>query len=433
MARRDGEPKVGDKMQLPVSTKRDGGSINNVYEQYTYTKNGWADSKGFVVNPATQIKITQAFMVPVGTMNGQYKYLGNGRWTDTHSYEGNVVAPTKAKRLYGVGKVERGDEYTPSPETAKTPQKPTTTTTTTTGKGLVGGGKKEEAPVEETPARDNTVPEPIQTKSVLNGEALAGIFKRSDERAPQLKDSNATSLGTEEKQPGAFDDLAGVAEYLPDFFKLGMGLLGASEQLPEYQIPKEFVDYKNYAKEMSDQGLTAEELAKAYQDTERAYAYDTKAIRDMSGGRPGLALANLGRATDALGQRYGAINAADAAMRRENRLQYGSVLGTYLGLDRTMFEDRRQIAMMNKEAGANLAADALSNIDERREYNRSYGNGSIYEQYMQQLNEGVGLQNDILRYQKDNPPEVIAPNIQTVPMSPVPNFYGTYYGMGGGK
>lgn len=444
MVRKDGTPKVGDKIEVPVSTKRDGANVKIQFEKYIYTENGWVDSKGSAVDKSTQAKITKAFTTPVGTEKGQYKYLGNGRWTDTNSYEGNIVAPTQTKKLFGLDEVKKTDnnksleedgsakKYTSSPEQPNIPQR----NTITTGKGLAGGGsgsgKKEEAPVS---TRETTVPEGIQTKSVLDAESLAGIFRRSEENVdasmPGLKDGSGTFTDTGEKKASVFGDLTSYAEYLPDFFKMGLGLLGANQKVPEYEIPKEFIDFKQKAREMSDQGLEAEELAKAYQDTERAYAYDTKAIRDMSGGRAGLALANLGRATDSLGQRYGAINAADAAMRRENRAQYGGVLADYVGLDRTMFEDKRQLALLNKEAGANLAADAMSNIDNRMEYNKTYGKGSVYERYMKQLEEGVGLQNDILRYQTENPPEVIAPNIQTIPMSPVPNFYGTYFGMGG--
>ena len=308
---------------------------------------------------------------------------------------------------------ERGRQYIANTTSPNVPQRSTTsltTTATSTGgrKGTGSGIVAKEAP----PTRETPVTEGIATKG-LTGEGLAGVFQRSNERIdasmPDIKQGSVKELvdttGGGGGLKSALGKLSGLAEYAPDAFRMGLGLLGASEKVPEYEIPQEFMDYKSKLREMSTQGLSEQELANAYKDAERAYSYNVKGIRDMAGGRAGVGLANLGAATTNLGRAYEDINVADAAMRRQNLGMYGSALGTYIGLDRQQFEDKQQLALMNKQAGAQLAATALSDMQARADYNKTYGKGSIYEDYMKQMVEGVRLQNEMYQYQLDNPPD----------------------------
>lgn len=315
----------------------------------------------------------------------------------------------------------------------ETEKKTETKTATTTG-GKKGGIVSKEAPTRETPTTEG-----IATKG-LTGERVAHAMNRgfSGQKGvyfqPDLKEGSVKELVDTTNQEGglksALGKLSGLAEYAPDAFRMGLGLLGASEKVPEYEIPQEFMDYKSKLREMSTQGLSEQELANAYKDAERAYAYNVKGIRDMAGGRAGVGLANLGAATTNLGRAYEDINVADAAMRRQNLGMYGSALGTYIGLDRQQFEDKQQLALMNKQAGAQLAATALSDMQSRADYNKTYGKGSIYEDYMKQMVEGLRLQNEIYQYQLDNPLDIESMNVAptSMPMtSQYPNFFNPYF------
>lgn len=316
----------------------------------------------------------------------------------------------------------------------ETEKKTETKTATTTGgkKGGIVSKETTQAPTRETP-----VTEGIATKG-LTGEGLAGVFQRSNERIdasmPDIKQGSVKELVDTTGGGGlksALGKLSGLAEFAPDAFRMGLGLLGASEEVPEYEIPQEFMDYKSKLREMSTQGLSEQELANAYKDAERAYAYNVKGIRDMAGGRAGLGLANLGAATTNLGRAYEDINVADAAMRRQNLGMYGSALGTYIGLDRQQFEDKQQLALMNKQAGAQLAATALSDMQSRADYNKTYGKGSIYEDYMKQMVEGLRIQNDIYQNQLNTPFDLAqgtyAPRPISTNISVDPNNARTFY------
>jgi len=288
---------------------------------------------------------------------------------------------------------------------------PQRSTTSTGGRKGTGSGivAKEAPPTRETPTTEG-----IALKG-LTGERVAhamnrgfsgqkGVYFQPDIKQGSVKELVDTTGGGGGLK-SALGKLSGLAEYAPDAFRMGLGLLGASEKVPEYEIPQEFMDYKSKLREMSTQGLSEQELANAYKDAERAYSYNVKGIRDMAGGRAGVGLANLGAATTNLGRAYEDINVADAAMRRQNLGMYGSALGTYMSLDRQQFEDKQQLALMNKQAGAQLAATALSDMQARADYNKTYGKGSIYEDYMKQMVEGLRLQNEMYQYQLDNPPD----------------------------
>ena len=222
-----------------------------------------------------------------------------------------------------------------------------------------------------------------------------------------------------------------VAGYLPDVFKFALGMKGANEKLPEFEVPSQFTDYENRMRELSYQGLTDAELATGRRDLERSYAYDVNAIKNFAGGRPGVALANLGRAASSYQGGLNALNVADAQMQRGNLLNYGNVVNARVGMEQNAFNLKYQEAMNNKMAGAQLAADALSNIQSRRDYNDAYGDNSIYGQYQKSLLEGQEYQNQILKYQLENPLDInsiqISPNVIN-PNAQIPNYYNTYYG-----
>lgn len=219
----------------------------------------------------------------------------------------------------------------------------------------------------------------------------------------------------------------GVTDYLPDVFKAAMGLAGANEKLPEFKTPQYFTDYENKLREQSTQGLTDAEYAQSMRSADRGYAYDVNNISNFAGGRPGVALANLGRAANTLQDAYGNINVADAQIQRQNLQQYGGAVGTHLQLDQNNFNQKFNIAAQNKMAGAQLAADAFSNISNRYDFNEAYGKGSTYAKYQESLLQGQEYQNSILDYILKNPsalPEY-NPNIMNQNTS-IPNYQNYY-------
>lgn len=277
------------------------------------------------------------------------------------------------------------------------------------GTGLTGGGAKT-ALAREIQTEKGIIPNSVKDAAAVTPSLKAGadvantpLAKASmgDFFEPNTPIEKYNDVGLK----GAIKDMdfSNVASYLPDVFKGVLGLYGASQKLPEFETPQYFTDYERKLKELSTQGLTDAEMATAKRDLDRTYAYDVNNIERFAGGRSGVALANLGRATNTLQGNTNALNVADAQMQRQNLAQYGGVVGTHLGLDQSAFNQKYQLAAQNKMAGAQLAADAFSNIQSRADYNQAYGKGSVYDKYQTSLLQGQNYLNDIYKYQTENP------------------------------
>ena len=198
--------------------------------------------------------------------------------------------------------------------------------------------------------------------------------------------------GLEDYNQQAFDD-----SYAPDYRDEGnllgtimdtgrgiMGMIGATEEIPEYQTSSMFNQAMTDATQMRNQGLSDDELAFRERQGEEAFAYDVKNIRRLAGGSGGVALANLGRATGQLYDNKSRTAAEDEAARRANRQNFQGMAMQNENVNRRMFEDDLRQAEMTKQAGSQLVQDALSNIQDRADYNRAYGKGSPYYEYMKE-------------------------------------------------
>lgn len=297
------------------------------------------------------------------------------------------------------------------------------------GTGLTGGSAKTALAKTDKAVRE------AQTEAGVT--PLKGNLTSPDNATPLAKASMADYFDmdaalaynkmTPVKEGLNMDKLSSFSEYLPDVFKGALGLYGASQKLPEFETPQYFTDYERKLKELSTQGLTAEEMATAKRDLERTYAYDVNNIERFAGGRSGVALANLGRATNTYQGNTNALNVADAQMQRQNLAQYGGVVGTHLGLDQNAFNQKYQEAAQSKLAGAQLAADAFSNIQSRSDYNKAYGKGSVYDKYQTSLLQWQEYLNDIYKYQMENPVPLPEFNPLTIDSnSQLPSLLGTW-------
>lgn len=179
-----------------------------------------------------------------------------------------------------------------------------------------------------------------------------------------------------------------LIENVGDISRMVIGAKGAFEEIPEYQESKMFTEYLQDASRRKNMGLSPEEMALRTQLAERGYGYDVKNIRRLSGGSSGVALGNLGRAAGSLQNRYAQIGAEDSMVRRQNlqRFDQASVRGETV--NRQKFEDNLTQSMLNKQAGASLVRDSLKNIQERSQYEKQYGEGSMYNELLKETVAG---------------------------------------------
>ena len=178
-----------------------------------------------------------------------------------------------------------------------------------------------------------------------------------------------------------FGNLAGNAY---DGYRFGLGLSNSQKELPRWTLPTEYLQYGQRLRSEADRGLTPEELSLLNTTADENSRYAMANVYNLAGGNAGLALANIqnvggNRMQDAI-----KINALDAERERANLANYGSFLGKMNYYDRQQFEDRLLQDERTKKAAAQLTQDAYKNMTNRADYNKAYGNNSLYSQLEQE-------------------------------------------------
>lgn len=168
-----------------------------------------------------------------------------------------------------------------------------------------------------------------------------------------------------------------------DALRLAEGLRGARATIPTWQPAQAWRDYVSEAGRMANMGLGSQQMANLQQQADRQYITDVANVRGLSGGNVGTLLGNLGRANMQRSQMQSSIAAMDQQARMQNQARFGAILGQDINLSRMMFGDAYTQAMMEKQAGAQLANQALQNMAERIDFERYYGPGS----QQQKMNE----------------------------------------------
>lgn len=183
-----------------------------------------------------------------------------------------------------------------------------------------------------------------------------------------------------------------------------IGLQGAMEEVPVYNKGDRFNQYTEEAYNQRNMGLSSEESGLRKQLAERGFGYDVKNIRRLSGGSAGVALGNLGRASSGLQNRYAQIAAEDSAVRRMNQQRFDRSAMADENFNRRKFEDSFKTTMLNKEMGAQLVRDKMKNMNERAQFEKQYGEGSIYNEISKEVLTGKQYNNHALKmaeqYQK---------------------------------
>lgn len=203
-------------------------------------------------------------------------------------------------------------------------------------------------------------------------------------------------------KPNYLQDALGLAGGTAfDLYRGVKGWQAANTPLPKWQTPAPWNEYMNRLKGLSETGLTGNDLSRLSTDADRTYAYDVANIYNVANGNAGMVLGNLGRAA---GTKYGAaqnVASINDQARARNRALYGSYLGQDVNLNRMQFNDAYQNVLWNKQAGSQLANDAIKNTKERFNYFNEYGPGSLYDKVQNKQYENLNETNDILKAYKE--------------------------------
>jgi len=264
------------------------------------------------------------------------------------------------------------------------------------GGGGGGGGQKQAAPTKQE------IPNPYID---LPTEELEWRLKNatSKEEAQQIVDAlRAQRAQKEDERVPEVKQRRDLLGHLSDAGRAILGYAGALKDVPHYKMSRPFDDYVRRSQRMSEMGFSQEEKQAFNDAASNAYAYDVKSIKGLAGGSAGTALANLGRAADRLYDSKVEFAARDKAVKNQNLRMFGQAAQSYENVNRQIFQDGLTQAMMNKEAGAALARDAVTNMLNRNQYEKMYGPGSHFDRYQKLLIQRTQAQLDTQKLAQEN-------------------------------
>jgi len=287
-----------------------------------------------------------------------------------------VVSGDPAKDNKGIG-------WTlPNPRTS-------TSSRTTTTTASQQSGKTDNVNIDDKSIAMKGVTQP--DPSMLNVADIAG----------KLQTPYAKTINTEPETVKQ-DWLGDTLGYAGDALKLGLGMSAATKKLPEWTISDNWNEYMGKMKFMSNMGLSPEQKAQYLDTADRTYQYDLSNIYNLSNGNAGTVLGNIGRANMSRYRSGVDLAIADKNAEIANNAVYGNLLGRDEQYRKSIFDENRNSLLMTKQAGMQLASDALANMENRADYNKFYGKGSQVEKMQNLQLEEQQTKNDILKAQKEN-------------------------------
>ncbi|MGG7664052.1 hypothetical protein [Dyadobacter sp. BHUBP1] len=170
---------------------------------------------------------------------------------------------------------------------------------------------------------------------------------------------------------------------LTDLAKAGVGALVAYKNpVPTYRLPDSYSRMQNELYAARNQGFSPEQRAAINQGLQNNYAANVSAIRNIAGGgvAQGAVLAALGRASAGLDSAYLDTAIQDVQLKRANYANHQNAVLTGLNIDRQLFEQDKQAAIAQRQAGLSLLDSALNNMAARQQYDSQFGPGTLYDQ-----------------------------------------------------
>lgn len=183
----------------------------------------------------------------------------------------------------------------------------------------------------------------------------------------------------------------------------GLRALGAAylakDGLPSWRPTDDY--YKNYGdlKTRSNMGLSSEAKTYAEGMRNRAFSAGASQIGSIAGG--GSSAAALGALSGLNESRFDSVNRSmlmDEAQRTLNQDKFTQAVGQDQNIDRMMYGDAYNQDMYKQQAANAAIAANLQNIEDRKDYEKTFGQGSNYEKMMNLKVEQSQLSN--LAYRK---------------------------------
>lgn len=180
------------------------------------------------------------------------------------------------------------------------------------------------------------------------------------------------------------NQLPDIGGTLKDVGRAALGFAGTQEELPTYTPSAAMSEYIDDARRMKNVGLSSEEENLREQYAKGVYDADVQNIRRLSGGSASTALSNIGSASKRYHNALAETAAMDEMVRRQSMDRFGQAAGQAENIKRLQHGEARQEAIWNKEGAGQLMNDALTNMQERSDFNKYYGKGSQHYEMLKE-------------------------------------------------
>lgn len=210
-----------------------------------------------------------------------------------------------------------------------------------------------------------------------NNKSALALLASIDKRKPKKENEDGANLTK-------FD----TGELVNDVYngaRLGLGIEGAMTALPQYELPKEWADSMEKAKYYSEMGLTPNEKAIAIDENNANYAASVRDLANASDGNAGAYLGNLSNLNLGRMRLANQLATQDALLRRKSFGDYQTTLAKDIAYKKQIFDQQYNQALANKQSGVTLASDAISDLQNKIDFNKFYGKGSYYDKMQQAL------------------------------------------------
>lgn len=187
-------------------------------------------------------------------------------------------------------------------------------------------------------------------------------------------------------------DYSSILGYGYDVARLGAGIEGAMTPLPKWQIPQQWGEYMKKANYLSQQGILPESEAMAKRYADANYATAVRDVANASGGNAAAVLANLSAINAKRDNVAAQLAEVDSKLKAANLKSYEGTLLKDVNMKKDIFDMERNVAERTKAAGAGLMQSAISDLQNRSDMDKFYGEGSYFKKMQEeQLKQGKSL------------------------------------------
>lgn len=213
--------------------------------------------------------------------------------------------------------------------------------------------------------------------------------RRPDEFIPagipaQYADGGVVNPDDDDEGQSFFED-AGGWQQIPNIAQFVTGLIGANDKLPTFNKPADWNQYLLEARRRATYGASNTVVGAAERGLKQGLTSGLDAAREISGGNSSFAVGDAARVAGGYMDNVLKLAEMKEKMKTDAVNRYGNVLLQDVSMDKDAFSLKYNEGLRKQSAAATLAQTGLQSAIDQVDYNKQFGKGSIYNEYLQSM------------------------------------------------